>query len=290
MHRLRPLLLIPLFASVPASAHGGEREGATGWSTEPVALALLALSMLLYGVGLFRMTTAQRQAIAPSWRVTSYCAAVITMVVALFSPLDALADEGFAWHMLQHLLLILAAAPLLSLANTHLVSLFALPMAPRRHIGRTVSGTPGVRRAATSRLSPLTAAALFAAGLWLWHAPKMYDAALANSTLHTVEHLTFILTSAVFWRMVLRAGDRRLDPGTSIFLTVIVGLQANLLAALLLLSPRVIYPSYKSAGLVDQQIAALLMFVPASFVFLGASIWSIAKLVRGSSKHGAEGA
>lgn len=269
-----------------AAAHvvGGHDD--PGWGLEPLAAMILSLSAFLYCVGRLRMTVAQRRALAPPWRAACYCSAACIIVLALFSPLDALADRKFSWHMAQHLMLMLLAAPLLALANTHLVSLFAFPLSPRRAIGRYVSGAPGLRPAATHRLSPILAAVLFAAGLWLWHAPQMYDAALANSTLHTLEHLTFLVTSAVFWRMVSTAGNRRLDIGSAVLLTVLVGLQANLLALLLVLAPSPIYAAYAANDLSDQQIGGLLMLGPASLVFLGSTIRAITRLVQAGAKPG----
>ena len=82
---------------------------------------------------------------------------------------------------------------------------------------------------------------LFALGLWLWHAPHLYEDALANEQLHTLEHLTFLITAAVFWRMISTSGDRRLDAGTAILLVTLVGLQGNLLAALITLAPDPLY-------------------------------------------------
>lgn len=280
MRRLRAVGLTAAALESSAVARGSGQHPESGWSFEPVAGAILFLSILLYCRGLSRMSSAQRQSVAPPWRIASYCAAAGILIIALFSPLDSWADESFAWHMAQHLMLMLAAAPLLALANTHLVSLFAFPLPRRRTIGRYVSGAPGVRRAATDRFSPLIVAILFAAGLWLWHAPRMYDAALADPALHTLEHLTFLITAAVFWRMVSNAGDRRLDLGSAILLTVLVGLQANLLALLLVLAPSPIYSAYSANGLSDQQIGGLLMLGPASLIFLGATIRSISRFVR----------
>ena len=251
-----------------------------GWTLEPTAAVILAGSVTLYSLGLARMSGPQRRAIAPAWRAGCYYAAALVLVVALFSPLDGLADGSFAWHMGQHLLLMLIAAPLLALANTHLVSLFALAMSPRRLFGRVFSGIPGVRLAAADRRGPFLAALLFALGLWLWHAPRMYDTALENAPIHTLEHLTFLITSAVFWRMVLNAGDRRLDAGSAILLTVIVGLQANLLAALIVLAPSPIYSVYAMNDLADQQVGGILMLVPASLVFVAATVIAIGRLVR----------
>lgn len=252
----------------------------TGWTFEPWAAVILATSVTLYSLGLVRMSGPQRRAIAPAWRVGCYYAAAAILVIALFSPMDEFADGSFAWHMAQHLLLMLGAAPLLALANTHLVSLFALAMSPRRLFGRLFSGIPGLRLAGADRRGPFIAALLFALGLWLWHAPRMYDTALENPAIHTLEHLTFLITSAVFWRMVLNAGDRRLDAGSAILLTVIAGFQANLLAALIVLAPSPIYSVYAMNDLSDQQVGGLLMLVPASLVFVAATIVAIGKFVR----------
>ncbi|HSQ95765.1 MAG TPA: cytochrome c oxidase assembly protein [Croceibacterium sp.] len=285
MRRLR-LLQLTLAATLlwggPGRTHGvdAQPDAHGGWSVEPVALALLIASILVFAVGCARMTPAQRRAIAPWPRVLAYSGAVTVLVAALFSPIDSYADGSFAWHMFQHLLLMLVAAPLMALSNTHLVALFALPMAPRRWLGRTVSRAPGVKAGGSSRRAPIIAAVLFALGLWLWHAPHLYEDALADEQLHTLEHLTFLITAAVFWRMISTSGDRRLDAGTAIVLVTLVGLQGNLLAALITLAPNPLYVSYAAQPLADQQIAGLLMWVPAGLIYLGSTVFAIARLVR----------
>ncbi|MEP7004909.1 MAG: cytochrome c oxidase assembly protein [Sphingomonas bacterium] len=261
-----------------AQAHGGETHA--GWNIEPIALALLIASVLVYAIGRARMTPVQRRMIAPWPRALCYCGAVAVLIAALFSPIDMYADGSFAWHMFQHLLLMLGAAPLMAMSNTHLVALFALPMAPRRWIGRRVSRTPGVKAGGSNRMAPIIAAGLFALGLWIWHAPHLYEDALANEQLHTLEHLTFLITAAVFWRMISTSGDRRLDAGTAILLVTLVGLQGNLLAALITLAPNPLYVSYASQPLGDQQLAGLLMWVPAGLIYLSSTVFAIARLLR----------
>lgn len=273
-------LIAALALLVPGAAYGHGGEAHAGWSIEPVALGLLIVSILIYASGRARMTAVQRRAIAPWPRALCYVGAVAVLVAALFSPIDAYADRSFAWHMLQHLLLMLCAAPLMAMSNTHLVALFALPMAPRRSIGRRVNRAPGVKAGGSSRFAPIVAATLFALGLWLWHAPQLYEEALANEQLHTLEHLTFLVTAAVFWRMISTSGDRRLDAGTAILLVTLVGLQGNLLAALITLAPNPLYVSYSSQPLGDQQVAGLLMWVPAGVIYLGSTMFAIARLVR----------
>ncbi|WP_195908610.1 cytochrome c oxidase assembly protein [Novosphingobium sp. Gsoil 351] len=233
------------------------------------------MSVTLYAAGLARMGPRQRAAIAPRRRVLAYAGGVATIIVALFSPIDELADASFAWHMAQHLLLMLVAAPLMSMGNAHLVALMAFPIAPRRRIGRTVNRTPGVRCGGSSRAAPPLAGLAFAAGLWLWHAPRMYDAALADPTLHTIEHLTFLVTSAVFWRMISTAGDRRLDGLSAVVIVTLIGLQGNLLAALITLAPLPLYLPYAANGLSDQQVAGLLMWLPAGMLYLASSLRAI---------------
>ncbi len=279
------LILAALVWGTAAFAHGGEGHAveAPGWSVEPLALGLLILSAALYAAGYLRMDAARRRAIAPLWRVVSYAGAVAIMIIALFSPIDGLADDSFAWHMAQHLMLMLGAGPLLALANTHLVALMAFPLGTRRRIGKAVNRTPGVRQGASNRLAPAIAALVFAAGLWLWHAPRMYDAALADPVLHTLEHLTFAVTSAVFWRMVSTAGDRRLDGLSAVVIVTLIALQGNLLAALITLAPDPLYASYAANNISDQQIAGLLMWLPAGLLYVAASISSLMKLHKASS-------
>jgi cytochrome c oxidase assembly factor CtaG len=284
MSRFRILKLSPAatlaVAPVAAWAHGGEHADRTGWQAEPLALGLLALSMSLWTLGYLRMSRPARAAIAPFPRSFAYWTAVVTLVLALFSPLDARADVSFAWHMAQHLLLMLVAAPLLAVSNIHLIALFAVPLGPRRRIGRAVNAVPGVRSGASSRLAPYLAALAVMLGLWLWHAPGMYDRALAAPALHTAEHLTFLFTSAVFWRMVSTAGNRRLDRASVILLVTLIGLQGNLMAALITLAPHPIYAHYAERGLADQQLAGLMMWVPAGIVYLASTAWAILRLVQ----------
>lgn len=279
--RLLELSAAVALALAPAAAlaHGREHYGEPGWAIEPLAAILLALSVTVWTLGYARMARTARGAIAPPFRLLCYWAAVTTLVLALFSPLDTRADSSFAWHMAQHLLLMLVAAPLLAASNTHLIALFALPLGPRRRLGRAVNVAPGVKSGASSRSAPLYAALAFILGLWLWHAPGMYDRALAEPALHTIEHLTFLFTSAVFWRMVLTAGNRRLDGGSVILLVTLVGLQGNLMAALITLAPRPIYAHYAIRELADQQIAGLLMWVPAGIAYIGSTVWAILQLV-----------
>lgn len=283
MHRFSRPALIVVGALAPFVVHAhGDGADATGWHFDPLVGTLLLASATLQSVGLVRMDAA-RATIAPPWRICAYACAIVTLLVALLSPLDARADTHFSWHMLQHLLLMLVAAPLLAMSNAHFVALFAFPKSWRRHVGRWAGWLPGAGAGSSHHAGPWLAALAFATSLWLWHAPVLYEAALANSTLHTLEHLTFLLTAAVFWRMVLTAGNRRLNLGSAIVLVTLVGLQGNLMAALITLAPAPLYASYAGPnGLVDQQEAGLLMWIPAALIYLASTVWTLRKLMRPS--------
>lgn len=279
---VRPFLIACGFAlaASPAWAHVGETHGEGAWSFDPLIGTLMAASAVLQLAGSARMGPA-RASIAPPWRVEAYWAAIASMALALFSPIDAHADNSFAWHMLQHLLLMLVAAPLLALSNAHFVALYALPMPLRRRIGKAIGHVPGARQSTRHTLAPWLAAAAFVAGLWLWHAPAMYEAALGNRWIHSAEHLVFLFTAAFFWRMVITAGDRRLSLGSSVLLVTMVGLQGNLMAALITLAPQPLYASYAGpGGLVDQQWAGLLMWVPAGLIYLVSTLLALRRLIR----------
>lgn len=264
----------------PAWAHGAEAQGHSAWSFDPLIGSLLLASAVMQVVGSARMGTA-RATIAPPWRMASYGTAIAIVVLALFSPIDAHADSSFAWHMLQHLLLMLVAAPLLALSNAHFVALYAFPLPMRRRIGHAIGMLPGARQSTRHTLAPWLAALAFVAGLWLWHAPAMYEAALGNRWIHSAEHLVFLFTAAFFWRMVITAGSRRLSLGTSVVLVTLVGLQGNLMAALITLAPQPLYASYAGpGGLVDQQWAGLLMWIPAGFIYFVSSVLTLRRLIR----------
>lgn len=263
----------------PAAAWAHPVAGAPAWHFDPWIGSLMVGSAGLQAVGLCRLRN--RAAIAPDWRVLAYAAALLTLAMALFSPLDALAERSFAWHMLQHLALMLVAAPLLAVSNAHFVALFALPRAWRSPVGHVVGLAPGAGAGARHRAAPWLAALAFSLGLWLWHAPALYEAALHASALHAAEHLVFLFTAALFWRMVATAGDRRLGAGAAVVLVTLVGLQGNLMAALITLAPTPLYPSYAGAGLLDQQCAGLLMWIPAALVYLASTVFALARLMRG---------
>lgn len=204
---------------------------------------------------------------------------IIVLAVAIASPLDALAGALASAHMVQHVLLILVAAPLLVVGAPMAPTLAAAPRQLRVAMARWL------RRSLVRNMSvlvglPLVAWLLHAAALWLWHSAVLYDAALRYPALHALEHMTFLATGLLFWNIVLAAQRRRRVSGPAAVLVVFtMGLQSVFLSALLTFAPTPWYRAYSVSApawgldpLTDQQLAGLIMWIPAGLVYFGVAI------------------
>src|SRR5665213_1447662 len=121
-------------------APGSGHLGALPWNWELWVLVCLGLAVFGYLYGLYRLDAHARSRIFGPLRVVSFAAGIATLFVALISPLDALDDQLFAAHMVQHLLLMMVAAPLLVFSRPAMAFLWAFPISARR-----TAGHPGHR-------------------------------------------------------------------------------------------------------------------------------------------------
>jgi cytochrome c oxidase assembly factor CtaG len=270
---LPPLALIVAF---PAWAHGG-REHDLDWSWNPVVILALAVAGAWYACGVRRLRGA-RCASAP--RRACFASATVIVFLALVSPIDALGDRLFAAHMIQHLLLIVVAAPLFALAAPAPVLLAGLPRRWRLGVLRVWRWRP-TRAAIDGLFHPAVVWTAFCGTIVFWHFPAPYRWALHDGPLHAVEHLTFLLSALLFWTVVFdRAVRRRLNHAATLLLIVTAAILSDLPGALMLLAPRPFYPTSAADAaawgltpLQDQQLAGVIMWVPMSFAFIGAGIW-----------------
>jgi len=190
--------------------------------------------------------------------------AMLVMGVALFGPLDGLAETSAAWHMVQHMLLMVVVAPLLVLARP-------LPQW-RAVLGARVD----VLWRTLHRLSrhPMTCALLHAVAIWFWHAPGPYTAALESPLWHVVEHACFLFTGWLFWWSVLGPGRAAaLSAAGALLFTV---MHTGMLGALLVFARVPLYSVAESA-LAEQQMAGLVMWVPGGLVYLLAAVWAASR-------------
>lgn len=245
------------------------------WTLEPGVIAGPALAAGAYAAGLRRLWRAAGAGRGIGARqVMSYGLGLTTILVALVSPLDALADTLFAAHMSQHLLLILVAPPLLLWGNPVVALLWALPRV-RRAALLTWWRASTLRREWDAISHPAAAWTLHAATVVAWHAPPLFDLALRHEAVHALEHVSFLATALLFWWPVLHpVGRRRLGYGGALLYVFGMFLLGGGLGALLTFASTVLYaygPTTRAWGLSpleDQQLAGLIMWIPAGSIYV----------------------
>jgi cytochrome c oxidase assembly factor CtaG len=271
-------LLLALTVQTPTLAHDGapSHDLLSLWHLDPLVLLGLLLGGGLYAGGVAHLW--QRSGVGRGvrrWQAAAFAAGLALLAVALLSPLAGLAEALFSAHMAQHLLLLLAAPPLLLLGAPQVAAPLALPRAWRRPLAGAVQW------AARSPLGRALGAVAMVwlvqmAVLWLWHLPALYEAALASGALHALEHATFVVAALLFWGVALRPfGPRRAGFGAAIVFVIATALPNGLLGALMTLTPRPWYPAYAASAadwgltpLTDQQLAGLLMWIPPGLVYV----------------------
>jgi putative membrane protein len=204
----------------------------------------------------------------------AFAAGWFALAVALVSPLDEWADTLFVAHMVQHELLMVVAAPLIAFSSPMVALLWALPRSLRHRVV-DIAHSPAIAVSWGTITAPATVWLLHGLTLWLWHLPSLFDAALEHEGIHAVQHLTFYLTAALFWWSLLHGRYGRSGYGVAVLYLFATGLHSGVLGALLALSPDVWYPAYASmntrwgyTAVEDQQLAGLVMWIPAGLIFV----------------------
>lgn len=271
-----------LWCAGAVHGHGGEShdDGHAGWwarwNWDGITIASLGVLTGVYGVGLARLwRSAGPDRGVSRWQAASFTAAMASLVVALISPLDPMSDELQSAHMVQHMVLMMVAAPLFVMGAPALVMLWALPRAVRQAAGRWLGGLGAWRPPWYLLWQPVLLFGLFALALWVWHLPGLYEAALRSRPVHELQHIMFFVASCLFWRVLLDPLSRlRMNVGAGVVYLFLTSLHATFLGVFMALSPRVWYDDYVSrtaawglTPLEDQQLAGLVMWMPACMVY-----------------------
>ena len=276
--------LLLLSSTQRVSAHDGQPPAPhdmwSAWNWDPWIILSLILSGWVYATGQreLRRRAGFRGSVL-SWRAASFTAGLIMLSLALVSPLDALSAALLSAHMIQHMLLMVIVPPLLILGVSPGSFLLGLASPLQRKLGSWWRRIRWMKSALRALTQPLVAWALNTLTLWVWHAPRLYQAALANEALHMLEHLSFMGTSLLFWWTIARPTARlgRSDPGILALFTM--ALQGGLLGALITFAPTPWYAGYASttrswglSPLEDQQLAGAIMWIPVGMIYTLAAL------------------
>ncbi len=249
------------------------------WQFAPWVTALLVASLTAYCAGYARLDRRGRTG-RTKRRIhgAAFLAGWLVLAAALLSPLDSLSEGLFSAHMVQHESMMIVAAPLLVAGRPLGVWIWLLPRRARIRIGRALRSRAW---SAFWRLivSPLPAWILHAAALWAWHAPSLFEAALADPFVHTLQHASFLVTALLFWWSIVGDGATRRRSGHAMLSLFTTMAHTGALGALITLAPALWYPSYIEPAsalgidpLRDQQLGGLIMWVPASLAYLLAAL------------------
>jgi putative membrane protein len=280
MHRLALPLALLLLALAPATAlaHGTDVPAPAfpavllAWRFDPLTILPLVAIGAAYLWAVRRVQRAHPGNPHPTHRSATFVGGLVAIGVALASPIEAYEGSLFSVHMVQHLLLMLVAAPLLLAGAPITLALrVARPSVRRRLLW--VLHSPVLRAISF----PVVTWTLFAAVNWGWHFSSLYDQALENTALHYFQHATFLGAALLFWWPAIGADPSpwRLPHPARLFYLFLALPQNSFLGVALLNTGTVLYPHYvtnlRSWGptpLDDQHLGGILMWVAGDIAFL----------------------
>jgi putative membrane protein len=178
----------------------------------PTVLTALAFGLHVLGERRAVVITGRSRSRRDRTRALTFYAGLLTVLVALQSPIDSLADKLFWVHMIQHLLLLVVAAPLIVLGQPWMSIWRPLPLGVRRAVAGTLAHThwlAPLRAAFGALASPVGAWLAFNLSLVVWHTPGLYDLTLHSLYVHVLEHATFLAFGILFWAQVMALAPAR---------------------------------------------------------------------------------
>lgn len=192
-------------------------------------------------------------------QAAAFLSGTAVAAVAVVGPVASGAGESLAVHMVQHVLLLAVAAPLLAAGAPLVGLLWALPARARlasRPVWRGLARSHGRRWGTWVGVAII----LQTGAMWVWHLPVAYDAAVRNGALHAAEHASFVGAATLLWWTVT---DRRSRRGAGVVAVFVAALPAAVLGAGMTLAEAPWYGWYAARpgdALGDQQLAGVVMW------------------------------
>ena len=241
----------------------------TSWTLDPLQIVPTLLIAALYARRV--LTLRDRGTPVPGWRIALFAIGILTLLVAFASPVHALGERMFSFHMLQHVLLG-DLAPLALLAG--LTGPILRPALRWLHRLRFLA-------------NPFVALPLWAANLYLWHLPFLFDAAVRHDSVHALEHVCFFTGGVIMWLPVLETlpAPEWFGTGAKLGYIALVRIVETILGNVFFWSGHVFYVVYAHqnrlwgmSALEDLGIAGAVMMIEGSIVTLVALAWLFLRL------------
>jgi len=246
------------------------------WRLDPLVLALGVIAGTLYTIGLRRVSRGGSP--FPRSRPVAFFFGLAVTLLALVSPIDAYADVLFSVHMIQHLLLMLVAPPLLALgAPVTLALRAARPQTGRRFLRRVLNS-----RAVGALSHPVVAWSVFVGVSFAVHFTPLYERALESQTVHALEHAIMLGAGLLFWWPVVGldpSPHRMSHPLRLLYLALAMPAGAFLGVAIFSASQPLyahyasLPPPWGAAALTDQRYAGAYMWVFGNLALLVAVLF-----------------
>lgn len=281
-----------LAAAGPVAAHGAAPTEAPtianilfGWTFEPLPTLGIAAALLWWRWAVNKVDAAHPANPVPRRRTVAFVAAQVAIAFALLSGIDRYDTTLFSLHMVQHVLLMLAAAPLIAYAAP-----ITLLLRVASHDTRRRWILPVLHSRFARVLSfPVVGWILFAVVMWTAHFSPLFEAALEDPLIHDLEHVLFLVTALIFWWPAVAQDPApwRMSHPIRVVHLFMEMTQNTFLAVVLLNVPTVLYSHYVTvtrawgpAPIDDQRLAAGVMWIIGDLVFIASIMLVVAAWVR----------
>ena len=266
------------------------------WSVDPLFVILTGIPVYLYIAGYLRLERtisrgSKRPAKVRKTRALLFGSGIMTLVIAVMSPIDYWADSYFWVHMIQHVMIMVYAPPLIVMSAPWLVMYRGLPVNWRRTLGRTFLISPKtsfLRSIGNFFMRPLVGFILFNVAMYAWHFPALMDLTERNQWAHNFAHFTFVATGMLLWIHLIDSPPikarifpeiKRIVP---IFFTTV---SSWILAMILGFANTPFYtvylhiPGKTMSGIADQELGSAILWVLCMEPFTYAAIANIKKFM-----------
>lgn len=263
------------------------------WEFRPEIVIVLVTFGVLYSLGWMRLRQQRHteSKLATKRRLLCYLGGLIVLAISLMSPIDRLGTQLFFMHMIQHLLSIMIAAPLLWLGDPFPIMVWGMPRRARRVVSRVLSGRLPGRTLLVAVTKPGLSWLIFIAVYLGWHDQNAYGLALTHAWIHDVQHLTFFAVAMLFWWHVIGAAPHlhKTLPAWGRMAFLLATIPPNMLTGVAIaFANQPIYSYYETVPRIwgftvmeDQMASGIVMWIPGSMMFLVGALIIAAQLLKG---------